>query len=565
MRNRKKILVSVGGFFVLVFLVAICFNVSKFFNFQVKNESSSVKLVNTSQEEDTSKKSVTLKFTYSPMADMNVSSESELSTFRSLSKEYYKENNRDFLTRLGYDKSIFDYDTYSPYVFASYDAYYSMLDRLKANYLASNLIETLYIDDISDQEENGTSNILNATNHMSIETAKNMIGLSSPAYTGEGIKIGVLEKYYPGYMNTPKTNIESNIQGCLNNFTALSTITQNDLQNNHPYQVGSIIAGNVGVAENASLYYASSLYSQLRNSVNWMLSNNVKIINISTTTSSNTGRYTGSCAYLDYISKYNKVIIVSSAGNNANYVIDPSAAFNSIVVGAVDKNKNAYSANSYKTENNDKKPLLSAPGVDLYLNSRYLTGTSFATPFVTGIVALLLDEFPELINTPDLLISYLILGSTSANNQGAGNMEKVGAGIINYSNTRDIIINRTDKVCRISATTSNLSGDIIYDDYINVGSDGIITLAYYFTSDTLLYTGTNEEMDDVQSQIAYSQTLKTIITFYDAATDEEILTISPWQNYYYDSINFEDYTSVIVQIKTLQTVKKQQFLCIHID
>lgn len=36
MRNRKKILVSVGGFFVLVFLVAICFNVSKFFNFQIK-------------------------------------------------------------------------------------------------------------------------------------------------------------------------------------------------------------------------------------------------------------------------------------------------------------------------------------------------------------------------------------------------------------------------------------------------------------------------------------------------------------------------------------------------
>lgn len=77
----------------------------------------------------------------------------------------------------------------------------------------------------------------------------------------------------------------------------------------------------------------------------------------------------------------------------------PSTARNAIAVGAYNPRRNSYgdfSGRGYLCSNNIVKPDLVAPGVNIVLEQgtvreRTVTGTSFATPFVTGAAACLMQ------------------------------------------------------------------------------------------------------------------------------------------------------------------------------
>lgn len=109
------------------------------------------------------------------------------------------------------------------------------------------------------------------------------------------------------------------------------------------------------------------------------------------------------------------VFIVAAAGNDGNDskdVSSPASVDGVIAVGAVDRNGKIASFSS-KGDNGeetpdprddreypDEKPELAAPGVDIistWNENKYAkaSGTSQAVPFVVGIIALLLEAFPE--------------------------------------------------------------------------------------------------------------------------------------------------------------------------
>ena len=151
--------------------------------------------------------------------------------------------------------------------------------------------------------------------------------------------------------------------------------------------------------------------SKIAESIRFCINHGVDIILLSMGMSPDTIFFNKTSKTIDMINTAisNGIFVIVPAGNDGQYdngdVLYPALAENVITVGAV-SNSNSISAFSSKghqypnTQNPNKKPELVAPGeaiMSTRINSGYgtLSGTSQAATYVTGIIALLLDAYPE--------------------------------------------------------------------------------------------------------------------------------------------------------------------------
>lgn len=132
------------------------------------------------------------------------------------------------------------------------------------------------------------------------------------------------------------------------------------------------------------------------------------------------------------------ILIVSSAGNSGINELRYPAAFDGVIgVGAVDRNKNIE---SYSTLGDHVS--LVAPGTDIHTTSNNgayteVTGTSFSTPQVSGIAALLFSIAPDL-KAEDVRRILLL----SADDLGdAGKDQSYGYGLLNARKAVDMVNN----------------------------------------------------------------------------------------------------------------------------
>lgn len=213
--------------------------------------------------------------------------------------------------------------------------------------------------------------------------------------TGNRIKIAVVDTG----IDSTHPDLIANVKGGVTYVTG--TRDYNDDNGHGSHVAGTIAAQNngigiVGVAPNASLYGVKVLNSQgsgwcsdLIKGIDWSNTNSMNIITMSL----------GGCGLQsvhDAIIRANNsgIVLVAAAGNSGGSISYPAAYPEVIAVTATDSNDiiAGWSSRGPEAE-------LAAPGVDIYSTYKgggyaTLSGTSMATPHVTGVVALLLATIP---------------------------------------------------------------------------------------------------------------------------------------------------------------------------
>lgn len=252
---------------------------------------------------------------------------------------------------------------------------------------------------------------------------------------GAGVKVAILDTGIDYNHPDLKQNIREYIDFTGSQHGAL------DVQG-HGTHVAGIIAGVdndtgiIGVAPDAELYVAKVLgdngsgsFDYIIKGINWAMAHGVDVINMSLGASSEPPAAMHA-AIQQAVSQ--GITIIAATGNENGEVCWPAMYDEVIAVSAIDQNKNKASFSNYGIKNE-----ITAPGVDIlstYKNGGYarLSGTSMATPIITGSVALYISMKKAATGVnPSITDVHGALVKAVDDLGSIGKDEYYGAGLIN--------------------------------------------------------------------------------------------------------------------------------------
>lgn len=132
--------------------------------------------------------------------------------------------------------------------------------------------------------------------------------------------------------------------------------------------------------------------------IKWAADHGARIINLSLGTNTTFVGPTDIQLAINYAWSKNALVIAAAGNSGTNSLDYPASLPNVVSVAAVDQTETRASFSNYGTGLS-----ISAPGVQILTLSannevHYLSGTSLATPFVSGVAALILSQEPTLTN-----------------------------------------------------------------------------------------------------------------------------------------------------------------------
>lgn len=233
---------------------------------------------------------------------------------------------------------------------------------------------------------------------------------------------------------------------------------------NHADLVGRIACSTLEGVDSTSTIISSGFYSSndkddhwnAHNALDWIVAQGAKIINCSWgvpkdhPTDPDFMTYTDLAYKMDYIVRKYGIVIVKAAGNSHRdfkpFFRAANLSLNIIVVGSTNKTGNRLSIFSdyekysrYNLTNDAPKPLLVAPGEAYFYKGKFVMGTSFATPLVSGTISILMKEFDKLDENP-VGIMTVLAASSDDKFQGKRNTNglkvETGAGLLDYKMAR---------------------------------------------------------------------------------------------------------------------------------
>ena len=284
-------------------------------------------------------------------------------------------------------------------------------------------------------------------------------------FTGNGVKVGQFE------FGTPDPNHSQLKAGNVSRLKINTLI--------HATRVARIMLGNVGVAPDAKLvstYYGGtteSFYEQIEA----LLNSGVKVINMSWGWVRASDMYWPAERWLDHVSVQHGVTVVNASGNAAPSmdIMAPALAYNVITVGGIDDNNTTNKGDDSLYEKSSAanggtagcaKPDFLAPAVSVIDGA---SGTSYAAPIVTGIIAQMLEFRPSLATNPALIKAILTAScdrKVTSETLAAGLTAVEGAGVVNAKKAISLISQNRYTAYVQTSDTMNRSLNVTSSDVV---------------------------------------------------------------------------------------------------
>ena len=349
---------------------------------------------------------------------------------RELGRAYYTRNNNMLVQKIdGKNYKNRYVSTYLPVIEYSYtvEEFNKNKNSILSSLSTSSDVKTIDVVG-SDKKEDQVLKALAKSNASSLYSSSN-------TYKGSGINIGVLEA---GIADKD----HSSLSGV--NLTVRDEWYYVETKTEHATMMVSILANQEkGIVPDAHIF-SVEVFGNLTSELDWLVDNDVDIINISMRKNASLGEYNDISAECDYVAKQYGVMIVAASCNKneknpQGKVGNPGLGYNVLTVGNHGLLNSLNDNSGYVVVDGPAKPNLVAVGSNVeipgFTGENF--GTSISTAIMTGMISALMSQYSDLIGNPGKVMALTMAScapvtGTLGNTETNGLNEKWGTGLFNY-------------------------------------------------------------------------------------------------------------------------------------